>query len=179
MIKKLPLLFLALAIICSTTNVYSQTKQLTVVQEKAPLFKERSISSPIIRYLEKGSKVNLLSAEDSFYLVSYGGYEGWVIPYSVVGQDSGDSLTESKPDTEITDQQVEIQSDAEESEPQPNLSSDRYLIVINSYANVREGPGLNYKMVGRAYQGEKLEKFIKRGRWYRVRLPNSLIGFYP
>ena len=168
---------MVLSLFCFVSIGYSQTKQLTVVQEKAPLFKERSISSPIIRYLEKGSKVNLLSAEESFYLVSYGGYEGWMIPYSVVGADDGEAQTDSKPESEITDQQVEIKAEPVETQPQPDLSSDRYLIVINSYANVREGPGINFKKIGRVYQGEKLEKFIKRGRWYRVRLPNSLIGF--
>ena len=61
----------------------AQTRRMMVIQEKAPMFKEASISSPIVKYLEKGSSLNLLAEQDSFYLVSYGGFEGWVIPYSV------------------------------------------------------------------------------------------------
>ncbi|HUU27913.1 MAG TPA: SH3 domain-containing protein [archaeon] len=144
-------------------------RQLTVVQEKAPMFKEPSISSPIIKYLEKGSKLNLLAAEDSFYLVSYGGYEGWVIPYSVFKEDSG-MAEEGVHAVETPTEEAPAVGDLD-------LASGRYLVVTNRYANVREGPGLNYKLVGRAYRGDKLEKFIKRGKWYRVRLPNSKIGF--
>ena len=142
----------------------AETRKLTVIQETAPLFKEPSIRSSIIRYLEKGSELNLLAALDSFYLVSYGGYEGWVIPYSVEGdlgeQVSRDSITAYPEDT-----------------LDPDLASGRYLVVTNRYANIREGPGLSYKRIGRVYQGDKLEKFIKRGKWYRVRLPDSRIGF--
>jgi len=145
----------------------AETRQLTVIQETAPLFKERSIRSPIIKYLEKGSKLNLLAVEDSFYLVSYGGYEGWVIPYSV----EGDIFGLQGPQATTDDSAAMAETD------DPELASGRYLVVTNRYANVREGPGLNYKLVGRVYQGDKLEKYIKRGRWYRVRLPDSKIGF--
>jgi uncharacterized protein YgiM (DUF1202 family) len=144
-------------------------RQLTVVQEKAPMFKEPSISSPIIKYLEKGSQLNLLAAEDSFYLVSYGGYEGWVIPYSVYGEIPGLESRDSS--------RAENRSDSSLSNAVQETASGLYLVVINTFANVREGPGLGYKIVGRAYRGDHLEKFIKRGNWYRVRLPNSKIGF--
>jgi len=142
----------------------AENRKLTVIQETAPLFKERSIRSSIIKYLEKGSQLNLLAVEDSFYLVSYGGYEGWIIPYSV----------EEAP-VELQGERPEADSTAGTGDGQ--LVPGSYLVVTNRYANVREGPGLNYKLVGRAYQGDKLEKFIKRGRWYRVRLPDSKIGF--
>ena len=58
-----------------------------------------------------------------------------------------------------------------------SLAPGSYLVVSNPWANVREGPGLTYKIVGKVYRGQRLEKFIKRGRWYRVRLPDSKIGF--
>jgi SH3-like domain-containing protein len=147
----------------------AETRKLTVIQETAPLFKEPSIRSPIIKYLEKGSELNLLAVRDSFYLVSYGGYEGWVIPFSVEGELGGQKGQPS----EVYDSVTEPVADSDD----PELASGRYLVVTNRYANIREGPGLNYKMIGRAYQGDKLEKFIKRGKWYRVRLPDSKIGF--
>ena len=142
----------------------AETRKLTVIQETAPLFKERSIRSPIIKYLEKGSQLNLLAVEDSFYLVSYGGYEGWVIPYSVEGLPVGEQGERPEPGAEAES------GDAE-------LVAESYLMVTNRYANVREGPGLNYKLVGRVYQGDKLEKLVKRGRWYQVKLPDSKMGF--
>lgn len=151
-----------LALICTLLiHAASSAQQLTVVQEKAPMFKNPSISSPIIKYLEKNSKVNMLAAEDSFYLVSYGGYEGWVIPYSVKGE---------KPQ-ENTATQPSPSHNAE------IIDSGRYLVVINEYANVREGPGLDYKRIGKVYKGDLLEKFIKRGDWYRVKLPDNRIAF--
>ena len=143
--------------------------QLTVVQEKAPMFKEPNISSPIIKYLEKNSQVNLLAAEDSFYLVSFGGFEGWVIPYSVRRNET-DTVT-------ATQKQPETVPGPEQQKSQADLASGRYLVVSNRYANVREGPGLNFKIIGKVNQGDRLEKFIRRGDWYRVRLPDSKIGF--
>ena len=147
----------------------AETRKLTVIQETAPLFKERSIRSPIIKYLEKGSQLNLLAAEDSFYLVSYGGYEGWIIPYSV--EEAPVELQGERPEA------VDSEPDSAPGTGDAQLVPGSYLVVTNRYANIREGPGLNYKLVGRVYQGDKLEKYIKRGRWYRVRLPDSKIGF--
>ena len=59
-----------ITLLCIGVPAYLAARQLTVVQDKAPMFKEPSISSPIIKYLEKDSKINLLAVEDSFYLVS-------------------------------------------------------------------------------------------------------------
>ncbi|MEA2062527.1 MAG: SH3 domain-containing protein [Gemmatimonadota bacterium] len=151
-------------------DISAETRQLTVVQETAPLFKEPSISSPIIKYLEKGYKLNLLAVQDSFYLVSYGGHEGWIIPYSVEGSVAGPPGEGSVPGADAA-----TGSDSATEDEQ--LESGRYLVVINSYANIREGPGLSYKHIGKVFKGDRLEKFIKRGRWYRVRLPDSKIGF--
>ena len=109
--------------------------------------------------------------EDSFYLVSYGGYEGWVVPYSVRDESGGEEV-EQKP---------EAQPAAGENLPSPaeqELTPPGHcLVVSNTWANVREGPDLSYKIVGKVYKGQRLEKFIKRGRWFRVRLPDSKIGF--
>ena len=163
------LLVLIAVVLVSGQGFAAETRKLTVIQETAPLFKERSIRSPIIKYLEKGSELNLLAVEDSFYLVSYGGYEGWVIPYSVEGDLEGLQDEQAAEEDSTPGSAIEI-SDQE-------LASGRYLVVTNRYANIREGPGLNYKRIGRVYKGDKLEKFIKRGRWYRVRLPDSKIGF--
>ena len=145
-------------------------RQLTVVQEKAPMFKEPSISSPIIKYLEKEARLNLLAAEDSFYLVSYGGFEGWVIPYSV-REDSGQPPPPGRAEDSTSSAKDTLGG------TRPEAKSGRYLVVASRWANVREGPGLDYNIVGKVYQGQLLEKFIKRGDWYRVRLPDSKIAF--
>ncbi len=169
--KRLVLLPLfSICLVCIGVPAYLAARQLTVVQDKAPMFKEPSISSPIIKYLEKNSKLNLLAVEDSFYLVSYGGYEGWVIPYSVRDESGGEEVEESPGSQAVTE-------DSLRSEVDQDLASGRYLVVSNRWANVREGPGLNYKIIGKVYEGQRLEKFIKRGRWHRVRLPDSKIGF--
>ena len=164
------LLLFSICLVCIGVPAYLAARQLTVVQDKAPMFKEPSISSPIIKYLEKNSKLNLLAVEDSFYLVSYGGYEGWVIPYSVRDESGGEEVEESPGSQAVTE-------DSLRSEVDQDLASGRYLVVSNRWANVREGPGLNYKIIGKVYEGQRLEKFIKRGRWHRVRLPDSKIGF--
>lgn len=166
----------AVVLLLSVVGLSSaQTRRMVVVQEKAPMFKEASISSAIIKYLEKGSSLNLLAVEDSFYLVSFGGFEGWVIPYSVqetTAEDGAASITPaaSSPAVSTTGQgSVERAQGVE--------LPGQYLVVKGRYANLREGPGLNYNVIGRAYQGQKLEMFIKRDNWYRVRLPDSKIGF--
>jgi len=155
---------------CIGVPAYLAARRLTVVQDKAPMFKQPSISSPIIKYLEKDSKLNLLAVEDSFYLVSYGGYEGWVVPYSV-RDESGIGEVAEQPQTQ-----------AGTGDSLPPLTEQEgtpgsYLVVSNPWANVREGPGLSYEIIGKVYKGQRLEKFIKRGRWYRVRLPDFKIGF--
>ena len=159
-----------ICLVCIGIPAYLAARQLIVVQDKAPMFKEPSISSPIIKYLEKDSKLNLLAVEDSFYLVSYGGYEGWVIPYSVRDESGGEEVGESPGSQAVTGDSLLWEVDRD-------LASGRYLVVSNRWANVREGPGLNYKIIGKVYKGQMLEKFIKRGRWYRVKLPDSKIGF--
>ncbi len=163
-------LILCIGALAAAVPLAAQTRQLQVVQEKAPMFKEHSISSPIIKYLEKGSKINLLAAEDSFYLVSYGGFEGWVIPFSVreLAGDAGAA--------EATQPSAAPYAQGEEGTAEDEMPG-RYVTVRGRYANVREGPGMEYNIVGKAYRGQKLEKFIKRGDWYRVRLPDSKIGF--
>ena len=157
----------ALLLLATVSLSSAQTRRLTVIQEKAPMFKEASISSPIVKYLEKGASLNLLAEQDSFYLVSYGGFEGWVIPYSVQGplEDAAGAA-----ESGVTPATGQASAPAVEKPGQ-------YLMVRGPYANLREGPGMEYKTIGRAYKGQKLEKFIKRGNWYRVRLPNSSIGF--
>lgn len=169
--RRLVLLVLYLiSSVCIGVPAYLAARQLVVVQDKAPMFKKPSISSTIIKYLEKDSKLNLLAVEDSFYLVSYGGYEGWVIPYSVRDESGGGEVKESLSGQALTGDSLQPEVDRE-----PALG--RYLVVSNRWANVREGPGLNYKIIGKVYKDQRLEKFIKRGRWYRVRLPDSKIGF--
>ena len=172
MLKRRPVILplVLIALVWLGVPAYFAARQLTVVQEKAPMFKQPSISSPIIKYLEKDSKLNLLAVEDSFYLVSYGGYEGWVIPYSVRDESGGEPMEESP------ENQAAIADSSRPAAGQP-LAPGSYLVVSNPWANVREGPGLTYKIVGKVYRGQRLEKFIRRGRWYRVRLPDSKIGF--
>jgi len=156
------LLLVLITLLCIVLPAYLAARRMTVVQDKAPMFKEPSISSPIIKYLEKDSKLDLLAVKDSFYLVSYGSYEGWVIPYSVRDESGGEGVKDSLESQTVAGQ---------------DLASGRYLVVSNPWANVREGPGLEYKIIGKVYKGQRLEKFIKRGRWYRVRIPDSRIGF--
>lgn len=163
-------LFLCIVALSAAAPLAAQTRQLQVVQEKAPMFKEHSISSPIIKYLEKGSKINLLAAEDSFYLVSYGGFEGWVIPFSVRELAGDTGPAEAARPSAASDAQGE-EGTADDEMP------GRYVTVKGRFANLREGPGMEYNIVGKAYRGQRLEKFIKRGDWYRVRLPDSKIGF--
>jgi len=160
-----------LLLLAAVSPLAAQTRQLQVVQEKAPMFKEHSISSPIIKYLEKGSRLNLLAAEDSFYLVSYGGFEGWVIPFSV-----RELAAEGAAAPAAESESPQAAPAAEEPAADDELGG-RYVTVKGRYANLREGPGMGYNIVGKAYRGQKLEKFIKRGNWYRVRLPDSKIGF--
>jgi uncharacterized protein YgiM (DUF1202 family) len=168
--KLIILPLVSVTLFCIGLPAYLTARQLTVVQDKAPMFKKPSISSPIIKYLEKDSKLNLLAVEDSFYLVSYGGYEGWVVPYSVRDESGGEEV-EEKPDSQS------VTGDSLRSPAEQELAPGRYLVVSNPWANVREGPGLSYKIIGKVYKDQRLEKFIKRGRWFRVRLPDSKIGF--
>jgi hypothetical protein len=45
--------------------------------------------------------------------------------------------------------------------------------VIWSYVNLREGPGLKYKVVGKATRGASLSILEEKGGWLRVRLEDG------
>jgi len=53
-----------------------------------------------------------------------------------------------------------------------------YLLVEgNSIVNVREGPGLDYNIVKKLDQGEKIVFLLEQGDWYKVSLDNGTYGW--
>lgn len=49
--------------------------------------------------------------------------------------------------------------------------------VNNSTLNVRSGPGTNYDVVDKVYQGDKVEVAFESGEWSRVQIPNGRNGY--
>lgn len=50
------------------------------------------------------------------------------------------------------------------------------VVVTNRYANIRSGPGTNYRRIGRALRGERFMVTETRPRWYRI-IYNQRIGW--
>ncbi|MEA2063736.1 MAG: SH3 domain-containing protein, partial [Gemmatimonadota bacterium] len=42
------------------------------------------------------------------------------------------------------------------------------VVITNSYANIRSGPGTSYRKVGKANRTERFPAMEKRGKWYRI-----------
>jgi len=57
---------------------------------------------------------------------------------------------------------------------QPALRQAR---VIWDYVNLREGPGIHYKIIGKAYMNNTFEILDENSSWLRVRLENRTEGW--
>lgn len=60
--------------------------------------------------------------------------------------------------------------------PEPPLTpslSYRSAFVVWSYVNLRDGPGMNYKVIGTAKKGTSITILEEKGNWFRVRLENG------
>jgi hypothetical protein len=57
---------------------------------------------------------------------------------------------------------------------QPTFSRGK---IIWTYVNLREGPGTQYKMIGKAYMKNTFEILAENPRWLRVRLENGAEGW--
>jgi uncharacterized protein YgiM (DUF1202 family) len=57
---------------------------------------------------------------------------------------------------------------------QPPLPKAR---VIWDYVNLREGPGIHYKIIGKAYMNNAFEILDENSSWLRVRLENKTEGW--
>ena len=51
------------------------------------------------------------------------------------------------------------------------ISNDRYVIVKAKEANMRSGPGTNYKIVGEVYREVVLKKISVQNKWVKVSHP--------
>jgi len=49
--------------------------------------------------------------------------------------------------------------------------------VVWTYVNLRDGPGINYKIIGKIYQGNAFETLEEKRGWLRVRLENRTEGW--
>jgi hypothetical protein len=49
--------------------------------------------------------------------------------------------------------------------------------IIWIYVNLREGPGIQYKIIGRAYMNNTFEILAENPGWLRVRLENGTVGW--
>jgi hypothetical protein len=61
--------------------------------------------------------------------------------------------------------------------PSPVVGSYRQARVIWDYVNLREGPGIQYKIVGKAYMNDTFEILGENPSWLRVRLENRAEGW--
>jgi len=48
------------------------------------------------------------------------------------------------------------------------FSQKKTVIVKGTIINLRQGPGLGYRVIGKAYQGQMFLVLRKYGEWYRV-----------
>src|SRR5688572_2966114 len=47
----------------------------------------------------------------------------------------------------------------------------------DGYVNVRNGRGVDYSIIGRAYSDEAVEVIDNSGTWYRVETRNGIVGY--
>jgi uncharacterized protein YgiM (DUF1202 family) len=89
-------------------------------------------------YLNKGDRVTILEIKGSWGRID----KGWIsMDYIVL--DSKDTEQENKPDTWTG-------------------------IITADCLHVRAGAGTNYKIVGRLYEGQKVEILETKGSWGRI-----------
>lgn len=51
------------------------------------------------------------------------------------------------------------------------------IIVIEKVANIRSGPGANYKIIAQAKKGDLLEVLEERSKWLKIKLEDEKIGW--
>ncbi|GAI43572.1 unnamed protein product, partial [marine sediment metagenome] len=52
------------------------------------------------------------------------------------------------------------------------------VVITNSYANIRSGPGTSYRNIGKVYRSERFPALEKRGKWYRITYKNQNAWVY-
>ena len=52
------------------------------------------------------------------------------------------------------------------------------VVITNTFANIRQGPAISYKLVGKAYKDERFPYVETRNGWYRIMFNNQIAWVY-
>ena len=67
------------------------------------------------------------------------------------------------------------EADTKKEETVEEKKINNVIFLVN--ANVREGPGADYRIIGEAKKGEQLELIESNVEWAKIRLSNGLVGW--
>ena len=162
-----------LAIVMTVGTAFASYGTGTVTADALRMRSKPNTSSSILTTLYKGTKVELLSAEENgWYKVSYNGKEGYMsadwLNVVVTASTQAPSTTPSE------------EPPAEDPPAQEPAAEEPAVITVNSTAvvtdgplNIRTGPGTGYDKAGLLLRGDKVTVLEILDGWYKVSAKGS------
>ena len=101
----------------------------------------------------------------------------WILPFRPVTQSPIETILAPSPSTLATGDRDHKET---ASPPSKTVQREELEAVINDpdgYTNVRSGPGIQRKVIGRIVDGEVFYVLSRRGEWWQVKTRDGKHGF--
>ncbi len=143
-----------------TSNETAVNKKGSVTGNYVRFRSEPSLSSAIIRLLNKGTAVEVVAEVDGWYKIAYGGSTGYMST-DYVTLSTGSTSSDTTPPT-TSEFDVEA------------MDEDGY--VTGNYVRMRKGPATTYGIITSLNKGASVSITGKTGNWYQIKY-NGNVGY--
>lgn len=132
------------------------TEKVTIEVDILNVRSGPSTEFPVIGQLTKGTQVEVIAVEQGWYQIHFSEKEGWI-----TSQFASGSTPENKP-------QNTSENASGQPETQPSEVVNKKVVVQSETLNLREGPGLDQKIVGKLNKNEILIVIQSQGDWLYI-----------
>ena len=149
----------------------AQENKLIVVANRAGIYIDPDVNSPIIETVKRGAILNLLSRgkiQELWYYVTYYSEERFTNVSGFIYALSVEMIYEIP---EIIEEEWEEPAEEIEEIEEVLFESPREIQVTLEKANVRAEPDFGSEIIHQVQLGIALQSVGKRGEWYLVNLP--------
>lgn len=130
------------------------TKQVKVNVETLNMRAKPGLDADIIGKLSKDTVLDVVAEQNDWLQINYQGQQGWVANWLVTS-------LHPLPNTETS----------------PTTEQSQKITVLNNGTNLREGPGTNFPVIGRANQGDSFQVLKTEGDWFQIALSNGKTAY--
>jgi len=155
-------------------EIQVDTPQLTV-------FSGKGETNKVIGTVSRGEKLQILEKSDTWYKVRLtNGEIGYINSNFLKAAASPGGTGTSRPPPGQTGQPGQTGLPGQPGQPGPDEEKaigEVYVNIKSGHLNVREGKGTNYKIIATLLKGEKVQLLDNSETWYKIRLPNGVVGY--